>query len=139
MQILRQAKRGAARLVTGLLVLSSVAGGASLAVVPVDARAETLDARTAKAFRRIAIAPEQTEAWVQTYEQFLRDRNEQITRALDRAEKDNVPGLARRRANQAAKRSVWAMRSVLSEEQLKHYAAYLELANELFLREAGLR
>ena len=122
-----------------VLFAAGALAGISAVALPQAAQAETLDAKTAKAFRRIAIAPDQTDAWVQTYEQFLRDRNEQITRVLDRSDEAKRRAMARKRANQAAKRSVWAMRSVLSEEQLRHYSVYLELANELFLREAGLR
>ena len=47
--------------------------------------------------------------------------------------------MAKKRARRAANKSVKKMRAVLTEQQLKYYEEYLDLVNQIFLREAGLR
>ncbi len=46
---------------------------------------------------------------------------------------------AKKAARRAARKSVKEMADVLTDLQLKYYEEYLEVANKLFLREAGLR
>ena len=93
----------------------------------------------AKAFRKIGVGPEQTEAYAILYEKFLSSRNSQIRRVLNSSSGEELPVKVKKKARRAAKKSVKQMAAVLTEQQLEYYEAYLEVANKLFLREAGLR
>lgn len=99
----------------------------------------SLESDARRAFRKIGIGPEQADAYAQLYEEFLRSRNMQMRRVLNSRSGEELPVIAKKRARRAAKKSVKQMREVLTEEQIEYYEAYLELDNQLFLREAGLR
>ena len=103
------------------------------------AQSGSVDADARRAFRKIGIGPEQAEAYAQLYDEFLRSRNMQMRRVLNSHSGEELPVIARKRARRAAKKSVKQMRAVLTEDQLEYYEAYLELNNQIFLREAGLR
>ena len=103
------------------------------------ALADNLQQEAGKVFRKIGIGPEQSEAYSRLYEQFLKQRNMQVRRVLNSRSGDEVPVMARKRVRRAANKSVKDMEAVLTEQQLKYYAEYLELANKIFLRDAGLR
>ena len=100
---------------------------------------DSLDVEAGKAFRKIGIGPNQAEAYAKLYEDFLRSRNMQVRRVINSRSGEEVPVMAKKRARRAANKSVKNMRAVLTEQQLKYYAEYLELANKIFLRDAGLR
>ena len=100
--------------------------------------AESLDRRTQKAFSRIGIGPDQAEQYSEIFEQFLKKRNSYVRRVLNR-QSEGTPVKARKAANRAAKWSVKEMRKVLDEDQMKYYEEYVELANRVFVRDAGLR
>ena len=103
------------------------------------AQAASLEAKAAKTFRKIGVGPEQTEAYAELYEKFLKSRNSQVRRALKNAQGEQVSVMAKKKARRAAKQSVKNMGVVLTELQLKYYEQYLEVTNQIFLREAGLR
>ena len=113
-------------------------GWAACAINPVIA--DSLAQKVNKAFSKIGIGPEQAEAYSLLYDEFLKSRNMAIRRVLKNEAGESVAVLARKRIKRAAKKSVRKMKSkkVLTEQQLKFYAQYLDLANQLFLREAGL-
>ena len=100
---------------------------------------DSLVVKANKAFRKIGVGPDQAEAYAKLYEEFLRSRNMQVRRVINSRTGEEVPVMAKKRARRAAKKSVKSMRAVLTEQQCKDYAEYLELANEVFLRDAGLR
>ena len=62
-----------------------------------------------------------------------------VRRVLAGTSGEQVPVMAKKKVRRAAKKSVKQMRAVLTEHQLVYYEEYLELANRIFLREAGLR
>ena len=102
-------------------------------------QAATLDEQVAKAFSKIGIGPEQAEAISQQHEVFLKRRNMQMRRVLNSRSGEEVSVMAKKKARLTAKRAVKKMQGILSELQIRYYAEYLELANEQFLRDAGLR
>lgn len=102
-------------------------------------QAATLDDQVAKAFSKIGIGPEQAEAFSQQHEAFLKARNMQMRRVLNSHSGEEVSVVAKKKARLSAKRAVKKMRGILSDLQMKYYAEYLALANEQFLRDAGLR
>lgn len=103
------------------------------------AQAASLETKAAKTFRKIGVGPEQTEAYAELYEKFLKSRNSQVRRVLKNAQGEQVSVMAKKKARRAARQSVKKMDTVLTELQLKYYAQYLEITNQIFLREAGLR
>ena len=105
----------------------------------IPAAADNLQKEAAKVFRKIGIGPEQSESYAQLYEVFLKNRNMQVRRVLNTRSGEEVPVMARKRVRRAAKKSVKQMHAVLTEQQIKYYEEYLELANQIFLRDAGLR
>ncbi len=118
----------------GLIYL--VVGAASFAnVVLADELARDVN----KTFSKIGIGPEQIDRYTQLYDDFLRARNQAVRRVLNSNSGESVPVLVRKRVGRVAKKSVKQMSDVLTEQQLKYYEQYLELANKLFLRESGLR
>ena len=102
-------------------------------------QAATLDEQVAKAFSKIGIGPEQAEAFSQQHEVFLKRRNMQMRRVLNSRSGEEVSVMAKKKARLTAKRAVKKMQGIISELQIRYYAEYLELANEQFLRDAGLR
>jgi hypothetical protein len=100
---------------------------------------DTLDNKAAKAFGKIGLGPEQAEAFSTVHESFLKKRNMQMRRVLNSRSGEEVNVVAKKKARLSAKRAVKDMQGVLTDLQLKYYAEYLELANEVFLRDAGLR
>jgi hypothetical protein len=103
------------------------------------AQAASVETKAAKTFRKIGVGPEQTEAYAELYEKFLKSRNSQVRRVLKNAQGEQVSVMAKKKARRAANQSVKKMGAVLTELQLKYYAQYLEITNQIFLREAGLR
>ena len=103
------------------------------------AHADRLERDVNKALSRIGVAPEQVEAFQLVYNDFLQNRNMQVRRVLNSRRGEELPVMVRKRVNRAARKSVKAMREVLDSQQLEYYERYLELANELFIRDAGLR
>lgn len=97
------------------------------------------EAEANRAYRKIGVGPEQADAYARVYEEFLRSRNMQIRRLLNSRTGEEVPVLARKRVRRAARKSVKKMAAVLTEHQLVYYEEFLEKANEIYLREAGLR
>ena len=108
-----------------------------LCVIP--AMAKSLESRAGKAFSRIGLGQAQSEPYSVVYEKFLKRRNSNLRRMLNRNAGEAVAVLAKKTVRRAAKKSVKNMAGVLTPLQLKYYAEYLELANELFLRVSGLR
>ncbi len=115
----------------GLLL---VAAGMAFAV-----QAGSLEQDAFKVYRKIGVGPTQTEPFTQLYEEFVRYRNGQMRRVLNSRTGEEVSVVAKKKARRAAKKSVKKMRAVLSEEQLVYYAEYLELDNQIYLRNNGLR
>jgi len=101
--------------------------------------AASLDREAAKAFRKIGISAEQADAYSKLYDDFLRSRASQVRREMKNRTGSELPVMAKKKAQRAARKSVKKMRAVLSELQLKYYEEYLDLANQIFLRDAGLR
>ncbi|MEM7096707.1 MAG: hypothetical protein AAF541_00495 [Pseudomonadota bacterium] len=101
--------------------------------------ASKLEQEAAKIFRKIGIGPEQSEAYVTLYEEFLKSRNMQVRRVINSRSGEELVVMAKKRSRRAANQSVKKMRSVLTDQQLKYYKEYLDLVNEIFLRDAGLR
>jgi hypothetical protein len=99
----------------------------------------SLDYEAGKMFRKIGISSEQAEPYALVYEKFLKSRNSQVRRALNNSTGGDQPVMAKKRARRAAKKSVKKMGAVLTEHQLEYYEQYLDLANKVFLRDAGLR
>ena len=120
-----------------VVVIVAVMLFVTLSAIP--AAADNLQQEAAKVFRKIGIGPEQSEGYTRLYEQFLRNRNMQVRRVLNSRSGEEVPVMARKRVRRAASKSVKQMRAVLTEQQIRYYEEYLELANKIFLREAGLR
>ncbi len=122
-------------LVSGGLLCASFVLGAS------PAYGAQLDVQAGKMFRKIGIGPQQAEPYAVLYEEFLKSRNSQVRRAMKNASGEDANVMAKKRARRAAKKSVKKMRkrAVLTEHQLEYYEQYLELANKVFLRDAGLR
>lgn len=104
-----------------------------------NALGDKLEREVGKAFSRIGIGPHQTEAYSVLYEKFLKKRNAAMRKVRNRSSGEEVGVKAKKAARRAAKKSVKEMADVLTELQLKYYEEYLEAANKLFLREAGLR
>ncbi len=111
----------------------------ALVVCAEIAHADKLAQEVNSAFRKIGVGPEQIEPYTQLYEKFLLDRNMQVRRVMNNRMGEQLTVLARKRSARAARKSVKQMRVVLTDDQLKYYEEYLELANKLFIREAGLR
>ena len=103
------------------------------------AHAGSLEQEASKAFRKIGIGPNQTDRFTVLYDEFLKNRNMQIRRMLNGNSGQEANVLAKKRVRRSAKKSVKQMAEVLDEDQLKYYAEYLEAANKVFLRDAGLR
>lgn len=116
----------------GLLCVSFVLGAS-------PAHGASLDVEAGKMFRKIGIGPEQAEPYAVLYEEFLKSRNAQVRRALKNASGEDANVMAKKRCRRAAKKSLKKMGAVLTEHQLEYYEQYLELANKVFLRDAGLR
>jgi len=106
---------------------------------PAPSQAASLDWEAQKVFRKIGIGPDQAEDYARLYEQFLSYRASQIRRVMNSHTGEELPVMVKKKARRAAKKSVKQMRAVLSEQQLQFYEQYLELANRIFLRDAGLR
>ena len=111
-------------------------GGLTLAMI---ATAASLENEAAKAFRKIGVGPEQTLRYADLYEKFLKRRNSNVRRAMNKYYGEELPIQARKAARRAARKSVKDMTEVLTPLQLEYYETYLELANKVFLRDAGLR
>ena len=111
----------------------------ALIFAAMPALAGKLEEQANSALRKIGIGPNQAEAYAQLYEAFLRNRNSQIRRVLNSRSGEEVSVVARKRAQRAARKSVKQMRAVLSDHQLEYYEEYLKYANQIFLRDAGLR
>lgn len=116
----------------GLLCVSFVLGASPSYGASLDYEAE-------KMFSKIGIGPEQAEPYAVLYEEFLRSRNSQVRRVLKNATGEDSNVMAKKRARRAAKKSVKNMEAVLTDLQIEYYEQYLELANKVFLRDAGLR
>ena len=101
--------------------------------------ADSLDSQLLKAYRKIGVGPDQTEAYAVAYEKFLKKRNAYVRRALHRASGEEVPVKTKKAAARAARGSMKVMRKVLSEHQLEYFEQYVKLSNKQFLRDAGLR
>ena len=100
---------------------------------------ESLERRASKAFSRIGVGAEQAEMYSLEFEKFLKRRNSNVRRVLNKAFGEEVPVKARKAADRAARWSVKRMKKVLQEDKIPYYEEYLGLSNRVFLREAGLR
>lgn len=119
--------------------LALLTGGLFATISPTLLYASSALERDAnKAFRKIGVSEAQMQAYTIVFEAFLRNRNQAIRRVLNSNTGDAVPVLAKKRARRAARKSVKNMRAVLNEDQIPYYEAYLEAANKVFLRNAGL-
>ena len=110
-------------------------GGLTLAMIATA----SLENEAAKAFRKIGVGPEQTLRYADLYEKFLKRRNSNVRRTIYKYYGEELPIQARKAARRAARKSVKDMAEVLTPLQLEYYETYLELANKMFLRDAGLR
>ena len=69
-----------------------------------QALADSLDREARKAFRRIGIGPEQTEAYAIIYEKFLSKRYAFVRRTMNRSFGEEVPVKVKMAAARAARR-----------------------------------
>ena len=103
------------------------------------ASASNLETQAARTFSKMGIGPEQTLKYTELFEKFLKKRNSNVRRAMNKYYGEELPIQARKAARRAARKSLKDMAEVLTPLQLQYYEEYLDLANKIFLREAGLR